>query len=1523
MSLIRFSFLLPNFDNVNPSKTKHLKLAQKHREEILAWLGEKDQSLVHHARNNTPVEHYEAKGKKETKKRKRDASLDSTRTKKKATGKKTMGEMTQGEREEHGMNSLLEFIKEKGGSIQAVEKFRCTVTKKPSDGRYDTNYYNEQGRRFRSMVEVGRHLNLVAQSPRSAAAMKRAGMKKRKETSREIEAEKRKLRKELEKLRKQHTKATKALDDFLTNEKDSRYPIEDMLLQEEEEETSSKTRKILPTNCTAARIPDIDKFPGIPKHCIPDTLVAWDFLCTFTKSIAVNPISLEDFIQCLTYEPPPRLTDSDMLKSPPVYLGEVHLGLMKLLLSDKSSDDWWWSILETDQTENAVADLGDVVEKEESDLPLIKVDFAALLCETEDPLITTSWLQSLEVVRKVKTSDSVAIKESIKTAMGVVANKWVLAYLRKALKLGRTSGTPYMARAIIWLLDRVRNARPDLGSRSVSNEAVFKQRAKVAEEVSQQMEKLSSAVLAVNDDDLVSDVEDSDDDSDDSDDEEEKESTKETLVPPSLLDPNDRPASYIPKKPAPTLVDLLLPPGKPIPPDDLLSPAAWPHMAGAAVCRIIHRYRRLRNEADDSLRQVKDLPRVTVKERRAREAIATGRVFSEFAVKDGETDPSQHAFEHLCAGGNYLDLSPLERLCILRVLIDAAYDTLRLHEIVDSNHKQRTNAAKALEQEKKRSRREAKDKATADEQAAREDLALEAKRNFIEEKREEIRKANEANHELTDEDIDTLTDLDIIEFDDDIKADYDALPTPESYKKVEVVQRVAKIQEADAFETELLTVLTWEELLEKEKATKSAMEVQLQELGGEDALLDPYLDRSIARAIEKLRRELARMELHAESLTSQREAAIDNLKDAIADGTVKSLRGAIRSAKTAKLFGPDPDTNGVWALDVVRDAHMELENAKQLKRVADAQKDLVSKLNKCFIRTKPLGSDRFRNRFWRFQNTEDCHVWTEVGYTLKEPNSNMCNEPGFLDLVSEVSGVTMGSPDIEGDFGPRQDPEIEKFRLFGRKEYHQSGLTASLAKRYWGCHLNETSVLPLMKGLDGRGMRENKLKTRLKEVLELEEKGTTNESGTDETKAASGDVEGNKSGADEEEESDDSNKVYTGGDESVFEDAKRQVEESQSDAFRMDLVEHFTSGIGQNVRIRTVVEVNKDREVARYENGSISSWKIRKEDVAIEADGDEFEPQTKVVETPVWCAVSERGQESWLTGIEVMESICRYSRWKEKETTYFEPDAAFIAYRNALGRHCGRAADAAHTMTPIHFTQTMVRSEAQLYQRLKPLVYDNSWGGKNGSRNAWVTSMRDYAFDFETAREGLLTLENAFLELTGGLPAETSDVPERSGRQILDDPLTREDIELESIENAVVGLWNDRASRAVFLEIVKCKLTLCCAMLGMIQCCSWFSFCCFVADTAFATTACKTVGFLALAFGLVCRNTNAYIDANKIKGGAQDAPSGGGGYYDSGSSRSRRTNSWQQQGLEEMPYYQEYLARPTRRAARVNYMGLD
>jgi hypothetical protein len=1368
-------------------KTKYAKLAKEHLAHVCAMLAEKDPSLAGVAKVSVPVVEAATPTTTTTTK----SSNHNNNKKRKADA--TTATSAISEREDQAMDALATFIEEKGGSPESIQNFRCRV-QKHAGGKYDTNYYNESGRRFRSMIEVARHLGLVAETKRSAAGMKRAGLKKRKTTSRDIEVEKKKLRKELEKLRKQHTKAAKALDDFLTDDKEARYPIEDTILQEEEEAATGKPSSILPTNCAAARIPDIDRFEGLPQHCMPDILVAWDFLCTFTRAISVNTISLEDFVNCLTYKPPKNLSDSDFLNAPPVYLGEAHLGLLKLILADKTSDDWWWSILETPVSENAVAAYADTVDKDEIDLPLIKVDIAALLGDVEDPLITTSWLTALQAVPSLKPNDAGPIRNSIKTAMGIAANKWVLAYLRQALKLGKTSGPGFMKRAVVWLLHRMRDARPDLVNRSVTEDAVFKQRAKVVEEVSQQMDKLSSAALAVNDDDLLSDAEDSDDESDESDVEEDnKETAKDTPV--AHTEPADRPASYIPLKPPPTLVDLLLPPGKPIPSSELLHPASWPHLAGAAACRILHRYKRLRNEVDDSLRRSKELSQIAAKQRREREAIAKSRLYTEFSVDHEGREPCKSAVEHLCSGGSYLKLTPLERLCILRILIDAAYDTFRVYEVVDSNHKQRTTAVKGLETEQRKFKREAKEKNAANEAAARQDLALEAKRNFIEEKREEIRKANEANHELTNDEIDELTEEDIIDFDDDIKADFEALPAPESFKKAEVVARVAKILEAAAFETELLTVLSMEEILEREKTYTTSLEENMQALGGEDTLLDPEADRDTVRAIEKLRRELAKIQAAAEILPAQREAAIENLKEAIADGTIKSLRAAIRVAKTAGLFDKDDDTNGVWALDVVRDAHMELENAKQLKRVADAQKDLVSKLNKCFIRTEPLGSDRFRNRFWRFENSEQGHVWTEVDYVLKEWTTKLSNEPGSLQLVTSVDQVVVGSRDIEEDFFPKEGSEnVEKFRLFSRREYHQSGVSASFAKRAWGCQVNEASVRALIKGLDSRGVREDNLKKNLKEALEANT--ITNENAGHGGKETPGDTA---------EDADTESTLESSGDDARFAEAKRSAEGGQFDMIDLSLLNPLSSGIGQNVRVRTVVERTKDSEVARYEVGSTSGWKIRTDEVPVEPEGDEFEPQTRMVETPVWRVLTEKGNEIWLTGIELLESICRFAKWKSKETSYFEPDAAFLSYRNALGRHIGRAAEAVHAMTPIRFTQMMVKREADIYQKLKHHLFDNTWGGKNGSRNAWVTSMRDFAFDFETAKEGLLTLENALFELTGGFGDDATVENTRSGRELLDNPVTREDIELESLEKGINGLWNARESRNVFLEIVKSK----------------------------------------------------------------------------------------------------------------------
>jgi hypothetical protein len=163
--------------------------------------------------------------------------------------------------------------------------------------------------------------------------------------------------------------------------------------------------------------------------------------------------------------------------------------------------------------------------------------------------------------------------------------------------------------------------------------------------------------------------------------------------------------------------------------------------------------------------------------------------------------PTESAADRLNKGCHYLELSILERLCVIKVLVDAAYDSLRIHEVVDSNYKQRHSAVKALDAEERRAKREAREEAAAADQAARETLAAEAREKFLNEKRNELRKLNQRTNEYSDSFIDELTDEDIIEFDEDSKAEYAALPTPQSYNKTEVNVMVKKMQEQAAFDS--------------------------------------------------------------------------------------------------------------------------------------------------------------------------------------------------------------------------------------------------------------------------------------------------------------------------------------------------------------------------------------------------------------------------------------------------------------------------------------------------------------------------------------------------------------------------------------------------------------------------------------------------------------------------------------------------------------------------------------------------
>ena len=118
---------------------------------------------------------------------------------------------------------------------------------------------------------------------------------------------------------------------------------------------------------------------------------------------------------------------------------------------------------------------------------------------------------------------------------------------------------------------------------------------------------------------------------------------------------------------------------------------------------------------------------------------------------------------------------------------------------------------------------------------------------------------------------------------------------------------------------------------------------------------------------------------------------------------MKSLRSAMKLAKASRLSGEDEETSGTWALDLLRDAAFELENAEGRKHVTEAQKDLVAKRNKCFIRTEPLGKDRYQSWFFNVVHLKDGRIWAEQHYILNDDHSNDSDSGGHSPSLFKSS----------------------------------------------------------------------------------------------------------------------------------------------------------------------------------------------------------------------------------------------------------------------------------------------------------------------------------------------------------------------------------------------------------------------------------------------------------------------------------------------------------------------------------------
>lgn len=604
-------------------------------------------------------------------------------------------------------------------------------------------------------------------------------------------------------------------------------------------------------------------------------------------------------------------------------------------------------------------------------------------------------------------------------------------------------------------------------------------------------------------------------------------------------------------------------------------------------------------------------------------------------------------------------------------------------------------------------------------------------------------------------------------------------------------------------------------------------------------------NREISSRKDRIRKEITKLTDPdtLKELEEDREMTMELLDDAIQDGTIKTLRNAIKTAKLARLTDDDLETGGIWAVDRLRDAAIELKKAESKKRVVEAQRDMIAKRNKCFIRTEGLGKDRYQSSFIHFDHDLSNRVWAERDLVLSK-NANTSNDQAVL--LADPSKASICAPDEFGDFLSRDDrgqPSGDAFLSFARKEYHSSAELSTLSKHHWSCYTTDRSLRVLVKNLTGACHQEKELKEALKETLE--------------TMALSA---GEKNSQDEDTPHDKNEpaEFLSSGDNTAFRSAKLNAMTDD-----VALLENLSSAIGRRVRLRRIPDPDRAPDFAQYTMGTVTGWKLEE---TMENSTAENQTNDEVAKAAaIWKLGLDDGGELHVPANELVDGVIRAIKWSTQRQGYIEHDAPFLSYRNGLGKFCGRPVEAPSSMTSLAFTKHMIKKEQDLYLQFKNRTLENNWGGKSGARNAWVSSLKDQGDCFDVAKNGLLTLEEAFFELSGGfgtpkpsnddlfdsLTNEKTDIDaaptngesttsngttnasgpgKLSGKDLLYDEVSRFDIELESLGTDVQGLWNTPDTREIFREIISSSIT---------------------------------VSVLALGLDLISRNSNAYFNRTK------------------------------------------------------------
>lgn len=473
------------------------------------------------------------------------------------------------------------------------------------------------------------------------------------------------------------------------------------------------------------------------------------------------------------------------------------------------------------------------------------------------------------------------------------------------------------------------------------------------------------------------------------------------------------------------------------------------------VCDMLLRHYKLTLlRSDASVRANRALPRLTPAEIGSRAEAAAAVMFGATiaaglkAAVQGMGDMS----------ATFAGLPLAGKVGVLKLLVEACYDTARVRGVVEDNAAGRWQAEQRVEVDRKNKRRDERTRRKEWEEKARQLVKARVEEKVRKEFEAEI-KTKRAEAEGGGAEGDELTAEEKKQLEERLSA--------VSPPKKDVDEEAKRLREVDLLgfdaSVQIIDSAGCAEMDDKKLRLllAEANGKDLSDLEGQGSwVYEVGLSRAEISQLRDLRERIADAEEAKLKFPTERVDAIKALAEAAEGGSMKDIKRAVKEAKAVALTGQIPGGGGSYVHTAVRDAVLTLREAENRKRQIDAEKALVEEREKCFVRTDRVGGDRMGRTYWEFMGGEGI-VW------VKEAGEGEGRDAPFERDVTEGRGE-----------------EAASFGNFVRQESGRTEEGAGGSPQSWTWYANETELRSIMRKMEERGRDERKLKEGLREVLD-------------------------------------------------------------------------------------------------------------------------------------------------------------------------------------------------------------------------------------------------------------------------------------------------------------------------------------------------------------------------------------------------------------------------------------------------------